>query len=222
MPGGVLWSPRVGFNYALSGNGREQIRGGVGLFSGRTPYVWLSNQYGNTGIEFRRLTVGVQRRQRGFRSSPIRPRSRRRSAAPRPTKSTSSIPDYKYPSLAPRPTSPTTASWASSGSIGTDRVPLLAERQRHRVPEPEPACRPARGRTAGRSTRATASRGSQRRDPPDQHRPGRCVEHGVQGRSAVPQPAVHERVVPLRRVDVDSRRHQLAGGVELGQHLHLD
>ena len=26
--------------------------------SGRTPYVWLSNQYGNTGIEFRRLAVG--------------------------------------------------------------------------------------------------------------------------------------------------------------------
>ena len=33
------------------------MRGGIGLFSGRTPYVWLSNQYGNTGIEFRRLQV---------------------------------------------------------------------------------------------------------------------------------------------------------------------
>ena len=39
VPGGVLWSPRVGFNYALSSNNTEQIRGGVGLFSGRTPYV---------------------------------------------------------------------------------------------------------------------------------------------------------------------------------------
>ena len=36
---------------------RQQVRGGIGLFSGRTPYVWLSNQYGNTGIEFRRLQV---------------------------------------------------------------------------------------------------------------------------------------------------------------------
>ena len=26
--------------------GRAQVRGGVGIFSGRTPYVWLSNQYG--------------------------------------------------------------------------------------------------------------------------------------------------------------------------------
>ena len=58
VPSGIQWSPRVGFNYALSANNREQIRGGIGLFSGRTPYVWLSNQYGNTGIEFRRLTQG--------------------------------------------------------------------------------------------------------------------------------------------------------------------
>jgi carboxypeptidase family protein/TonB-dependent receptor-like protein len=58
VPNPTMWSPRAGFNYDLSGGGREQIRGGVGLFTGRTPYVWLSNQYGNTGIEFRRLTVG--------------------------------------------------------------------------------------------------------------------------------------------------------------------
>ena len=57
VPGGVLWSPRAGFNYALGPNNTEQIRGGFGLFSGRTPYVWLSNQFGNTGNEFRRLQV---------------------------------------------------------------------------------------------------------------------------------------------------------------------
>ena len=48
-----MWSPRVGFNWRSTDNTREQVRGGIGLFSGRTPYVWLSNQYGNTGIEFR-------------------------------------------------------------------------------------------------------------------------------------------------------------------------
>ena len=65
VPGGVLWSPRIGFNYGIGGSGTEQVRGGVGMFSGRTPYVWLSNQYGNTGIEFRRISVprgtGAQR-----------------------------------------------------------------------------------------------------------------------------------------------------------------
>ena len=45
------------------------------------------------------------------------------------------------------------------------------------------------------------------------------MEPRVQGRSAVPQRLLHERVVPLRRVDVDSRRHLVAGGVELGQRL---
>ncbi|MCY0464274.1 TonB-dependent receptor, partial [Klebsiella pneumoniae] len=37
VPTSVMWSPRVGFNYALSTDNSEQIRGGVGLFSGRTP-----------------------------------------------------------------------------------------------------------------------------------------------------------------------------------------
>ena len=55
VPTKLLWSPRFGFNYNL-GENRQQVRGGLGLFSGRTPYVWLSNQYGNTGIEFRRLS----------------------------------------------------------------------------------------------------------------------------------------------------------------------
>ena len=33
------------------------MRGGFGLFHGRTPYVWLSNQYSNTGNEFHRIQV---------------------------------------------------------------------------------------------------------------------------------------------------------------------
>jgi hypothetical protein len=57
VPASKLWSPRVGFNYDLRGDGKEQVRAGVGLFTGRTPYVWLSNQYGNTGNEFTRISV---------------------------------------------------------------------------------------------------------------------------------------------------------------------
>jgi hypothetical protein len=55
VPNQTLWSPRVGLTYDLGGEGRDLIRGGLGMFAGRTPYVWLSNQYGNTGIEFRRI-----------------------------------------------------------------------------------------------------------------------------------------------------------------------
>jgi hypothetical protein len=41
-------SPRLGFNWQI-GEG-QQLRGGLGIFAGRTPYVWVSNAYGGTGI----------------------------------------------------------------------------------------------------------------------------------------------------------------------------
>ena len=55
VPNQVQFAPRVGFNWDLTGNGTQQIRGGVGLFTGRPAYVWISNQFGNTGIDFTRI-----------------------------------------------------------------------------------------------------------------------------------------------------------------------
>ena len=52
----VLFNPRVGFNWDVMGDQTTQLRGGVGLFSGRTPYVWVSNAYGNTGLDYTRFT----------------------------------------------------------------------------------------------------------------------------------------------------------------------
>lgn len=43
-------SPRAGFNWDVSGDRSTQLRGGVGLFMGVTPGVWLSNQYSNDGV----------------------------------------------------------------------------------------------------------------------------------------------------------------------------
>lgn len=45
-------NPRFGFNWHREDT---QIRGGVGLFSGGEPAVWLSNQYSNTGVDLNRL-----------------------------------------------------------------------------------------------------------------------------------------------------------------------
>jgi hypothetical protein len=45
-----LWSPRVGFNWDLNGDGTTQVRGGTGIFSGRLPFVWLSNQVNGSGV----------------------------------------------------------------------------------------------------------------------------------------------------------------------------
>jgi hypothetical protein len=53
--GNVLWSPRIGFNWDVAGDRVMQVRGGLGIFTGRVAYVWISNQYGNTGMEFARI-----------------------------------------------------------------------------------------------------------------------------------------------------------------------
>lgn len=47
--GQLLWSPRVGFNFDVKGDQSVQLRGGAGIFTGRVPFVWISNAYTNSG-----------------------------------------------------------------------------------------------------------------------------------------------------------------------------
>jgi hypothetical protein len=47
-----LISPRVGFRYYLTEDHKTLLRGGTGIFTGRIPFVWLSNSFSNTGVEF--------------------------------------------------------------------------------------------------------------------------------------------------------------------------
>jgi hypothetical protein len=57
VPEPTQFSPRAGFNWDIFGDGNSQVRGGVGVFTGRTPYVWMSNNFIGTGIQFSRLNI---------------------------------------------------------------------------------------------------------------------------------------------------------------------
>jgi len=46
----ILFEPRVGFNLDLNGDASTIVRGGSGIFTGRSPGVYLSNQIGNNGV----------------------------------------------------------------------------------------------------------------------------------------------------------------------------
>lgn len=46
-----LFSPRVGFNWDVFADRTTQVRGGTGVFTGKPPFVWISNQIGNTGVQ---------------------------------------------------------------------------------------------------------------------------------------------------------------------------
>ncbi len=46
----ISFSPRVGFNWDITGEQKYILRGGTGLFVGRMPFVWLISAVGNSGM----------------------------------------------------------------------------------------------------------------------------------------------------------------------------
>lgn len=66
----VLFSPRVGFRYFLNDDHSTLLRGGAGLFTGRVPFVWISNAYNNTGMEAKSITVSKPAATFPFTSNP--------------------------------------------------------------------------------------------------------------------------------------------------------
>jgi Carboxypeptidase regulatory-like domain len=107
-PSTLTFSPRVGVNVDLSSDStRQQLRGTLGVYGGRTPYVWLSNQYTSTGNEFIRISTGFNVNNRVPFSSD--PNNQPRNVGPAATNEINLIdPDYDYPQL-------------FRGSLGYDR-----------------------------------------------------------------------------------------------------
>ncbi len=57
-PTKALFSPRLGFNWDVKNDKKTQIRGGIGLFAGPPPFVWVSNQAGNNGVQLGSVSLG--------------------------------------------------------------------------------------------------------------------------------------------------------------------
>jgi hypothetical protein len=54
----LVVSPRVGFNWDITGDRTWQLRGGAGIFEGAPPFVWLENQAANNGVQLGSFTEG--------------------------------------------------------------------------------------------------------------------------------------------------------------------
>ncbi len=46
-----MFSPRVGFRWDINNDRRFILRGGAGIFTGRIPFVWISNNFSGTGVQ---------------------------------------------------------------------------------------------------------------------------------------------------------------------------
>jgi hypothetical protein len=56
--GFLVVSPRVGFNWDITGDRTWQLRGGAGIFEGAPPFVWIENQAANNGVQFGSFAKG--------------------------------------------------------------------------------------------------------------------------------------------------------------------
>ena len=90
----TVFSPRAGFNWNPKGDKSLQVRGGVGVFVGPPPFVWISNQASNNGIQFGSFTVA----NKAFNPDPntYRPTA----GSPNTSYSTALVSnDFKYPTV---------------------------------------------------------------------------------------------------------------------------
>jgi hypothetical protein len=80
-------SPRLSFNWDITGDQTNQLRGGIGYFTGTPPFVYLSNAFGNSGLSgYASLTCGGNATNQGNNTtSTIPPPFNAANAATPPT-----------------------------------------------------------------------------------------------------------------------------------------
>jgi hypothetical protein len=67
----VLFSPRLGFDLKLLGNGSLNVRGGSGIFTGRVPITWLVSQSADAGmLQYTQMYQSTNRSNPQFFTTP--------------------------------------------------------------------------------------------------------------------------------------------------------
>ncbi|MDO6389986.1 TonB-dependent receptor [Pontibacter sp. BT731] len=97
-----MLSPRVGVNWDVMDDGNTQVRGGAGVFTGRAPFVWIANQYTNTGqmLGSLSLTSGPVLEQIRFNPDPnTQPTATTVGLSDRTAEINITDPDFKFPQL---------------------------------------------------------------------------------------------------------------------------
>ncbi len=95
----VMVSPRVGFRWYTDDSHKTLVRGGTGLFTGRVPFVWLSNIWSNTGVEMKGTTISSNVPSFAtYKNDPVAAMNSASGTASKPTINTISK-DFKYPQV---------------------------------------------------------------------------------------------------------------------------
>jgi hypothetical protein len=92
-------SPRLGFRWYTDDSHKTLVRGGTGLFTGRVPFVWLSNNWSNTGIEMKGTTISSNVPSfETYGNDAVAAMNSASGSASKPTINTVSK-DFKYPQV---------------------------------------------------------------------------------------------------------------------------
>ena len=96
----LLLEPRLGFNWDVNGNKQTQVRGGTGIFTGRPPYVFVSNQVGNNGVLTGFIDVsGAAAANYGFTANPNKYFIPSTPTLPSTFDLAFTAPNYKFPQV---------------------------------------------------------------------------------------------------------------------------
>ncbi len=97
----TYFSPRIGFNWDIEGDKMKVLRGGVGLFTGRFPFVWFTNQPSNSYTTVRQYSTTTGADLNNFLFNP-NPNAYRNAinALPNPITNLATIdPNFKMPQV---------------------------------------------------------------------------------------------------------------------------